>query len=152
MKFTEPSQWHIGMAAALLAGMAVVAWSCTWFASEPPPAVLSTDTLRSASPTHGPATSSPLSPDLWAKVVWGIPAPAKTATAATSTKPARAIKLVAIMPRGGRLTACMQVNATAPPIFLSVGDTRDGIEVRSVERTHVEVIVDGQPQRLVVRP
>jgi hypothetical protein len=152
MKFTEPFRWRFGLAVSILAGAAVAAWALTWF-HDPP--LAGTPVITDAAPDTSMAQPNKTQTDdaeQWPQIPWATGPTIASSAPKSPAKPTRTLKLVAVMPRSGRLTACIQIGSTSTPMFLGEGDSRDGIEISSITRTQVEAIVDGVAQVLEMRP
>lgn len=115
--------------------------------------------LPPAPSTHaGPVSQSDvdafaLDRQAWSRVQWARPATPIVAPE-TPTAPAkvRDVRVVAVLPRNGRLVAALTPGPNLPPVYLGVGDEQDGIRIEEVSARVVTAWVDGVQRRLEIRP
>ena len=137
------------LAGSVVLGTAVLCWAALAFqlparAPETNQAAISTPSADAASVVQR------LDPAAWSGPAWEKPAPKPAAPAAPVKQ--RDVRLIAVMPRGGRLVAAIQSGPRAPLVYLAAGESRDGIAVTTVEPGRVQATIDGTDRRLELTP
>jgi hypothetical protein len=128
-------------ALALLTTAAAVTWAC-WPVqlSVPPPLVASAPPVLAA--------TTRIEPGVWDVRLWQPFTDAPVVNAA----PVLPLKLYSILKRNGTFIAALSAGDHAPLVYASTGDVVQGVTIRSVDATGVDLRSPAGDQRLELRP